>query len=49
MAAQKVAEGGDPGIAAISSHPCAQLYGLECVKDDIQNSDNNYTCLLYTS
>ena len=43
MAAQKVAQSGDPGIAAISSHPCAQLYGLECVKDDIQNSDNNYT------
>lgn len=43
MAAQKVAQSGDPGIAAISSHPCAQLYGLECVKDNIQNSDNNYT------
>ena len=43
MAAQKVAQEGNPGIAAISSHPCAQLYGLECVKDDIQNSDNNYT------
>ena len=43
MAAQKVAEGGDRRIAAISSHPCAQLYGLECVRDDIQNSDNNYT------
>lgn len=43
MAAQKVAQGGGPGIAAISSHPCAQLYGLACVKDDIQNSDNNYT------
>ena len=43
MAAQKVAQEGDPGIAAISSHPCAQLYGLRCVRDDIQNSDNNYT------
>ena len=43
MAAQKVAEGGDHRIAAISSHPCAQLYGLECIRDDIQNSDNNYT------
>ena len=42
-AAQKVAEGGNPHIAAISSHPCAELYGLECVKDDIQDSDNNYT------
>lgn len=29
--------------AAISSHPCAALYGLECVNGQIQNSDNNYT------
>ena len=29
--------------AAISSHPCAALYGLEAVRDDIQDSDNNYT------
>ncbi len=43
MAARKVAESGDPHMAAISSHPCAQLYGLRCVKDDIQDSDNNYT------
>ena len=43
MAARKVAESGDPHMTAISSHPCAQLYGLRCVKDDIQDSDNNYT------
>ena len=29
--------------AATSSHPCAELYGLESVRDDIQDSDNNYT------
>ena len=29
--------------AAISSHPCAALYGLECVSDKIQDSENNYT------
>ena len=29
--------------AAISSHPCAALDGLECLNDHIQNSDNNYT------
>lgn len=43
VAAQMVAERGDKHVAAISSHPCAALYGLECLKDDIQDSDNNYT------
>ena len=42
-AAQMVKERGDKHVAAISSHPCAALYGLECLKDDIQDSDNNYT------
>ena len=42
-AAQMVAEKGDRHAAAISSHPCADLYGLSCVRDDIQDSDNNYT------
>ena len=43
VAAKMVAESGSRHAAAISSHPCAALYGLECVKDKIQNSDNNYT------
>lgn len=43
MAAKMVAEGGNPHAAAISSHPCAALYGLECINDSIQDSDNNYT------
>lgn len=42
-AAKMVSEGGDRHAAAISSHPCAELYGLESVRDDIQDSDNNYT------
>jgi chorismate mutase/prephenate dehydratase len=42
-AAKMVAERGDRHAAAISSHPCAALYGLECVNDNIQDSDNNYT------
>ena len=33
----------DSTAAAISSHPCAALYGLECVSDKIQDSENNYT------
>ena len=43
VAAKLVAESGSRHAAAISSHPCAALYGLECVSDDIQDSDNNYT------
>lgn len=42
-AAKMVAESGNRHAAAISSHPCAALYGLECVNDSIQDSENNYT------
>ena len=42
-AAKMVAERGDRHAAAISSHPCAALYGLDAVSDEIQDSDNNYT------
>ena len=43
MAAKMVAESGNRHAAAISSHPCAALYGLTCLNDNIQDSDNNYT------
>ena len=43
MAAKMVAESGNRHAAAISSHPCAALYGLQCVNNAIQDSDNNYT------
>ena len=43
MAAKMVAESGDRHAAAISSHPCAALYGLDLLSDKVQNSDNNYT------
>ena len=43
VAAKLVAESGNRHAAAISSHPCAALYGLECLDGSIQNSDNNYT------
>ncbi len=43
LAAKMVAESGNRNAAAIASHSCAELYGLECINDDIQNSDNNYT------
>ena len=49
MAAQMVAESGNRHIAAISSHPCVTLYGLETVCSDMQDSDNNYTRFICVS
>lgn len=42
-ASRMVAESGNRHAAAIASHICAELYGLETVNDKIQDSDNNYT------
>ena len=42
-AARMVAESGRKDVAAISSGRCAQLYGLEVLKTDIQNNSNNHT------
>ena len=42
-AARRVAESGRKDVAAISSGRCAQLYGLEILKTDIQNNSNNHT------
>lgn len=42
-AAKMVAELERTDVAAISSHNCAALYGLNILKDGFQNSDNNYT------
>ena len=42
-AAKLVAERKDPHVAALSSHACAELYGLSVLNGDVQDSDNNYT------
>ncbi|MCR5432529.1 MAG: chorismate mutase [Lachnospiraceae bacterium] len=43
-AAAKAVSGSDRSdIAAICSRRCAELYGLECLKENVQDSDNNYT------
>jgi chorismate mutase/prephenate dehydratase len=42
-AAKMVAESGNRYAAALSSHACAALYGLEVLNGQVQNSDNNYT------
>lgn len=42
-AAKAVKESERRDIAAICSHRCAELYGLESLKDNIQDSNNNFT------
>lgn len=42
-AAKMVAERKDKHLAALSSPACAELYGLTTLRDDVQDSENNYT------
>jgi chorismate mutase/prephenate dehydratase len=42
-AAKMVAQSGRTDCAAIASHDCTTLYGLNVINDGIQDSDNNYT------
>ena len=43
VAAQRVAESGRTDAAALSSLPCADLYGLAVLSASVQDRDNNYT------
>ena len=43
VAAEKVAKSGRNDVAAIASLSCGEIYGLECVEEDIQDNGNNYT------
>ena len=38
-----VAESDAPGAAALSSRACSRLYGLSCLRQDVQDSGNNHT------
>nr|MBQ4319372.1 chorismate mutase [Clostridia bacterium] len=42
-AAKMVSESDRRDIAALSSRQCMKYYGLECVKESVQDKDNNYT------
>ncbi|MCL2077987.1 MAG: chorismate mutase [Oscillospiraceae bacterium] len=42
-AAEYVSKSPDRGVAAVCSPSCADYYGLDVLKDGIQDSDNNYT------
>lgn len=43
VAAKTVAESERGDIAALASEICLKYYGLECLKANVQNVDNNYT------
>lgn len=43
VAAKMVAESPREDVAALSSHSCASLYGLECLAPSVQDKGNNYT------
>lgn len=43
VAAQMVAQSERTDIAAISSHNCAELYGLSVLGADVQDNSNNFT------
>ncbi len=43
IAAQMVANSGRTDTAALSSRPCAALYGLDCLVESAQDTGNNYT------
>ncbi len=43
VAAKMVSESGRDDVAAISTKNCAELYGLDVLSEEVQNSDNNYT------
>lgn len=43
VAARRVAESGRTDAAALSSRPCADLYGLDVLASAVQDRDNNYT------
>lgn len=42
-AAKMVSESDRPDIAALASKQCTKYYGLESIRDSVQNNDNNYT------
>lgn len=43
VAAKNVSESGRTDVAAISSKSCQELYGLQCLAENIQDKDNNRT------
>ena len=49
MAAEMVAKSDRTDLAALSSRSCMELYGLQCLKRNVQDQSNNYTRFLCIS
>jgi len=43
IAAKMVAESDRTDVAALSSHSCASVYGLDCLASSVQDKGNNFT------
>lgn len=43
LAAKKVFESRRMDVAAVSSLSCAEIYGLDCLRESVQDQGNNYT------
>ncbi len=43
VAAKLVAASGRTDVASLSSKQCMDFYGLDCLAESVQNTDNNYT------
>jgi len=43
VAASMVANSDRNDVAALSSHSCASIYGLDCIEQSVQDKGNNYT------
>ena len=43
LSAKKVSESERNDVAALASFSCADVYGLDCLQEDVQDNGNNYT------
>ena len=43
VASRMVADSGRYDLAALASYVCADIYGLECLQENVQDSGHNYT------
>ena len=49
VAAKMVAQSPDRGVAALSSRLCMKYYSLDCLRENVQDKDNNYTRFIVIS
>ena len=49
VAAKMAAQSPDRGVAALSSRLCMKYYNLDCLKENVQDKENNYTRFIVIS